>query len=39
MKITRFVRMQLTIFAIVTVVSIIAMAVYHIRVPQMAGIG
>ncbi|NMO04728.1 MCE family protein [Gordonia sp. TBRC 11910] len=39
MKITRFVRMQLTIFAIVTVVSIIAMAVYYIRLPQMAGIG
>lgn len=39
MKITRFVRTQLIIFAIVTVISLIAMAVYYIRIPQMAGIG
>lgn len=39
MKITRFVRMQLTIFAIVTVVSLVAIAVFYIRLPQMAGIG
>ena len=39
MKITRFVRMQLTIFAIVTVVALVAMAVYYVRLPAMAGVG
>lgn len=39
MKITSFVRAQLLIFAIVTVISIVAMAVFYIRIPQMLGIG
>ncbi|GAC68070.1 MCE family protein [Gordonia soli] len=39
MKITRFVRIQLIIFAIVTVVSLIAMAIYYIRIPAMFGVG
>ncbi|MGW0038978.1 MCE family protein [Gordonia sp. NPDC003376] len=39
MKITRFVRIQLTIFAIITVIAMIAMAVYYVRVPAMFGIG
>lgn len=39
MKITGFVRAQLVIFAIVTVISIVAMAVFYIRIPQMFGIG
>ncbi|MFW0785912.1 MlaD family protein [Gordonia sp. CPCC 206044] len=39
MKITRFVRIQLTIFAIVTVVAMVAMAIFYIRLPAMAGIG
>ncbi|MGV9858922.1 MCE family protein [Gordonia sp. NPDC003425] len=39
MKITRFVRMQLTIFTIVTVIAVVAMAVYYVRVPAMVGVG
>lgn len=39
MKITRFVRIQLVIFAIVTVISIVAMAVFYMRIPQMFGVG
>ena len=39
MKITPFVRMQLVIFSIVTIISIIAMAVFYIRIPEMFGIG
>ncbi|MFC0314626.1 MCE family protein [Gordonia phosphorivorans] len=39
MKITGFVRAQLYIFAVVTVVSIVAMAVFYIRIPQMFGVG
>ena len=39
MKITRFVRMQLLIFSIVTVISLVVMAVFYIRIPQMFGIG
>lgn len=39
MKITGFVRMQLIIFSIVSVISLIAVAVFYIRVPQMFGIG
>ncbi len=39
MKITSFVRAQLLIFSVVTVISIVAMAVFYIRVPQMLGIG
>lgn len=39
MKITPFVRMQLLIFSIVTVIAITAMAVYYIRIPQMLGFG
>lgn len=39
MKITRFVRMQLTIFAIVTTIALIIMAVFYIRIPAMVGIG
>lgn len=39
MKITGFVRAQLLIFSIVTVISIVAMAVFYIRVPQMFGVG
>ncbi|MFT3716088.1 MAG: MCE family protein [Gordonia sp. (in: high G+C Gram-positive bacteria)] len=39
MKITSFVRAQLIVFAIVTVISVTAMAVFYIRIPQMFGIG
>ncbi|MGC4961558.1 MCE family protein [Gordonia sp. DT101] len=39
MKITRFVRIQLLIFAIVTVVALVAMAIFYIRIPSMFGIG
>ena len=39
MKITHFVRVQLIIFSIVTVISMVAMAVFYIRLPQMFGIG
>ena len=39
MKITRFVRIQLIIFAIVTVIAMVAMAIYYIRVPSMFGVG
>lgn len=39
MKITRFVRIQLTIFAIVTVVAMVAMAIYYVKLPAMAGVG
>lgn len=39
MKITRFVRIQLLIFAIVTVIAMVAMAIYYVRLPGMFGIG
>ncbi|MCF3941216.1 MCE family protein [Gordonia tangerina] len=39
MKITRFVRIQLIIFAVVTVVAMVAMAIYYVRIPSMVGIG
>lgn len=39
MKITRFVRMQLMIFAIVTVVAMVVMALFYIRIPSMFGVG
>ncbi len=39
MKITGFVRMQLLIFSIVTVISLVVMAVFYIRIPQMFGLG
>lgn len=39
MKITNFVRGQLIIFSLVTVVAIVAMAVFYIRIPQMFGVG
>jgi phospholipid/cholesterol/gamma-HCH transport system substrate-binding protein len=39
MSITPFVRMQLIIFSIVTVVAIVAVAVFYIRVPSMVGVG
>ncbi|MFT4043053.1 MAG: MlaD family protein [Gordonia sp. (in: high G+C Gram-positive bacteria)] len=39
MKITRFVRVQLIIFTLVTIVAVAAMAVYYVRLPAMAGIG
>ncbi|GAA4664508.1 MCE family protein [Gordonia humi] len=39
MKITGFVRMQLIVFSIVSVISLIAVAVFYIRVPQMFGLG
>lgn len=39
MKITNFVRGQLIVFALVTVVAIVAMAVFYIRIPQMFGVG
>lgn len=39
MKITSFVRGQLLIFSLVTVVALVAMAVFYIRIPQMVGIG
>ncbi|MFT4124822.1 MAG: MlaD family protein [Gordonia sp. (in: high G+C Gram-positive bacteria)] len=39
MRITRFVRIQLIIFAIVTVIAMVAMALYYVRLPAMAGLG
>lgn len=39
MKITRFVRLQLLIFSIVTVIALVAMALFYIRLPAMFGIG
>ncbi|ALG85926.1 MCE family protein [Gordonia phthalatica] len=39
MKITKFVRMQLIIFSIVTVIAMVAMAVFYIQIPKMFGIG
>ncbi len=39
MRITSFVRGQLLIFAVVTVIAITAMAVFYIRIPQMLGVG
>ncbi|PXW35440.1 UNVERIFIED_CONTAM: phospholipid/cholesterol/gamma-HCH transport system substrate-binding protein [Williamsia faeni] len=39
MSITPFVRMQLIIFSIITVIAIVAVAVFYIRVPSMVGIG
>ena len=39
MKITPFVRAQLIIFAVVTVIAVTAMAVFYVRIPQMLGIG
>ncbi|QTI68750.1 MCE family protein [Gordonia polyisoprenivorans] len=39
MKITRFVRIQLIIFAIVTVIAIVAMALFYVRIPAMFGVG
>ncbi|GAA1479574.1 MlaD family protein [Gordonia sinesedis] len=39
MKISRFVRIQLIVFAIVTVIAMVAMAIYYVRLPAMAGIG
>lgn len=39
MKITGFVRMQLIVFSVVSVVSLIAVAVFYIRIPQMFGLG
>ncbi|MGW5524932.1 MCE family protein [Gordonia sp. NPDC003950] len=39
MKITRFVRIQLILFAIITVIAMVAMAIYYVRVPAMFGVG
>ncbi|WOC11769.1 MlaD family protein [Gordonia sp. MP11Mi] len=39
MKMTRFVRMQLIVFSIVSIISLVAVAVFYIRIPQMFGIG
>lgn len=39
MKITRFVRIQLIIFSIVTVIAMVAMALFYIRIPSMFGVG
>lgn len=39
MKMTRFVRWQLVIFAILTVVSLVIMAVWFMRIPSSVGIG
>ncbi|QKT08457.1 MCE family protein [Gordonia sp. X0973] len=39
MKVTGFVRAQLIIFAIVSVISVVAMAVFYVRIPQMFGVG
>ncbi|MDL9936501.1 MlaD family protein [Gordonia sp. ABSL1-1] len=39
MKITGFVRMQLIIFSIVTVIAIAVMAIFYIRIPSMFGVG
>lgn len=39
MKITRFVRMQLIIFSVVTVIAMTAMAIFYIQLPKMLGVG
>lgn len=39
MKITRFVRMQLIIFTVVTVISMLAISLFYIRIPAMVGVG
>ena len=39
MEITNFVRTQLIIFAVVTVIAMVAMAVLYIRIPAMLGVG
>ncbi len=39
MKITNFVRTQLLIFAVVTVIAMVAMALLYIRIPAMLGVG
>ncbi|QHN25154.1 MCE family protein [Gordonia pseudamarae] len=39
MRITRFVRTQLIIFAVVTVIAVVSMAIYYIRIPSMFGVG
>ena len=39
MMLTKFVRIQLTIFAVLTVVGLIVMATQYVRVPAMVGIG
>ncbi|SIR66593.1 MCE family protein [Williamsia sterculiae] len=39
MRITRFVRIQLIIFAVVTVISMVAMALFYVQLPAFLGIG
>ena len=39
MSLTRFVRLQLTIFSVLTVIGLVIMAVYFVRVPAMVGVG
>ncbi|UYP19509.1 MCE family protein [Rhodococcus sp. Z13] len=39
MMLTRFVRIQLTIFAILTVVGLVVMSVMYVRLPSLFGIG
>ena len=36
---TRFVRIQLAIFAIVGIIGVIAMAIFYVQVPTLFGIG
>ncbi|MBV8346112.1 MAG: MCE family protein [Mycolicibacterium sp.] len=37
--ITRFIRIQLAIFAVLTIAAVVALAWYYLRVPTLAGIG
>ena len=39
MKITNFVRTQLLIFSVVTVVAMLAVGILYVRIPQMFGLG
>ncbi|WP_454162029.1 MCE family protein [Gordonia iterans] len=39
MKITGFIRGQLTVFAIVSVIAILVVGIFYIRIPQMLGVG
>ena len=39
MKITNFVRTQLLIFSVVTVVAMLAVGILYVRIPQMFGVG
>lgn len=39
MMLTRFVRIQLSIFAVLTVIGLVVMSLMYVRLPQLVGIG